>query len=169
MDYHLAAGHRVAPPARFDLQDQVVKVDCVVLVDGALELFRENQVEVPAWAGQECGATLRRRNLELAVSDVFSTGLSALERFHDCCRQVTTVTEPRGGVVGNCCFQCFGDSFVPLFSASAVPGLGGAQELFEFRPSLFDRVQVWRIGWQINWLCTAGLDQLLYSGHLVRA
>ena len=53
MDDHLAAGHGAAPADRLDLQDQVVKADGVVLVDGALELLREDQVQVPARAGQE--------------------------------------------------------------------------------------------------------------------
>ena len=46
MDDHLASGHGTAPFGWLDLQDQVVKADGVIPVDGSFELLREDQVQV---------------------------------------------------------------------------------------------------------------------------
>jgi hypothetical protein len=48
MDDHLASGHGAAPFGWLDLQDQVVKGDRIIPVNGSFELPREDQVQVPA-------------------------------------------------------------------------------------------------------------------------
>ena len=67
MDDHLASGHGGAPFGWLDLQDQIVKADDISPVHGSFELLREDQVQVPARAGQEGRALLRGRDSELAV------------------------------------------------------------------------------------------------------
>jgi len=67
IDDHLAAGHGAAPFGGFDLHDQVVKTYGVVPVNCALEPLREDQVQVPARAGQKRRTSLRCGHLKLAV------------------------------------------------------------------------------------------------------
>jgi hypothetical protein len=64
---HRAARQDAAPADRLDLQRQVLKADGVVLVDCALELEGEDQVQILARAGQERGSALRRWDLKAAV------------------------------------------------------------------------------------------------------
>ena len=53
---HGAAGEGSAPAYRLDLQGQVLQADGAVLVDGALELKREDQVQLLARAGNKRGS-----------------------------------------------------------------------------------------------------------------
>jgi len=46
---------------------------------------------------------------------------------------------------------------------------GGAEQQFQFGPSLFDGVQVWRIGRQVEQFRTCLLDPLAHAFDLVRA
>ena len=59
----------------------------------------------------------------------------------------------------------FRDGFVEGFFGSC---LGGQKQCFEFRPSLFDGVQVRRIGRQVEHFRATFLDALLDSVDLVR-
>ena len=93
---HLAAGHGASPDGRLDLQDEVVKADGVIPVDGSFETLREDQVEVFARATQECGATLRSRNLEPAIElDDVMLGKKCVGRFQvSDCAQSQLLGEP---------------------------------------------------------------------------
>ena len=64
MNDHAAARQSGSPLDPLDLQRQILKADGVIAVDGALELQRENPLQIPAAAGQESAAALRRRASE---------------------------------------------------------------------------------------------------------
>ncbi len=78
---------------------------------------------------------------------------------------VAAVSEPCGGVVGGDGFEGVANG---LFEGLLAASLGGAQKLFELGPGLLDRVQVRRVGWQIDQLRAAGFDPFAYSHNLVR-
>jgi hypothetical protein len=48
-------------------------------------------------------------------------------------------------------------------------GLSGSHALFEFGPGLFDRIEVRRVGRQVEQRCTASLDPVAYALDLVGA
>jgi|GEM_PF-5570231 len=62
-----ASGQGAAPAHRPDLQGQILKADRVVAVQRALELQREDQVQIAARAGGKSRSPLRDRNLKTAV------------------------------------------------------------------------------------------------------
>src|SRR5712671_5872781 len=67
MHSHRAASQAGSPTYRFNLQAEVLKADRVVPVHRALELQREDQIQIPAAPGYKGAARLRRPHLEAAV------------------------------------------------------------------------------------------------------
>ena len=63
-----AAGQCAAPAHLVDLQGEALEADGVVATYSALELQREDQVQVAARASSEGCAALRRRHLEAAIT-----------------------------------------------------------------------------------------------------
>src|SRR5439155_17304070 len=56
-----------SPTHRFDLQAEVLKADRVVPVHRALELQREDEIQIPAAPGYKRAARLRRPHLKAAI------------------------------------------------------------------------------------------------------
>ena len=67
IDRHRAARQTPPPAHRLDLQAQMLETDRVVAVDRALELQRENQIQIPAATRHERVARLRRPHLKAAI------------------------------------------------------------------------------------------------------
>lgn len=67
VDFHTAASQGGAPTHRFNLQTQVLNAYRVVAVHGALELQREDQIQISAGTAHKCAATLRRRHLKASI------------------------------------------------------------------------------------------------------
>jgi len=63
-------------------------------------------------------------------------------------------------------WQSFGDGLIECFLASC---LGRAEQLFEFCPGLLDRVEIGRIGWQVEQLGAGFFDPFAHRWSLVRA
>jgi hypothetical protein len=68
MHRHRAARQTGSPAHRFDLQAEVLKADRVVPVHCALELQREDEIQIPAAPGYKRAARLRRPHLNVAHS-----------------------------------------------------------------------------------------------------
>src|ERR1700739_3088446 len=73
MNHDRASRQRTAPAHLLDLQDQVLEADRVVSVDGALQLQREDQIQIPTPAGDKRSARLGRGNLKapIELGDIF--------------------------------------------------------------------------------------------------
>ena len=67
MQSHRAASQAGSPTHRFDLQAEVLKADRVVPIHRALELQREDEIQIPAAPGNKCAARLRRPHLKTAI------------------------------------------------------------------------------------------------------
>ena len=67
MHSHRAASQAGSPTHRFDLQAEVLKADRVVPVHCALELQREDEIQIPAAPGDKRAARLRRPHLKAAI------------------------------------------------------------------------------------------------------
>lgn len=57
----------MVPVGGLDLQQQILKSDRVIHIDGPFEVLREEQVQIPAGKWQEPSALMWRRDYELAV------------------------------------------------------------------------------------------------------
>src|SRR3974390_3798640 len=77
---------------------------------------------------------------------------------------IAAVAKPGSRVVGGDGFQSFRDGLLQGFLGAR---LSIAQALLELGPSLLDRVQVGRVGWQVKQPSAATFDQLTNAGHFV--
>src|SRR5260370_42258926 len=67
VDGHGAARQAGSPAHRFDLQAEILNADRVVPVHRALELQREDEIQIPAAARHKGATRLRRPHLKTAV------------------------------------------------------------------------------------------------------
>jgi len=67
MHSHRAARQAGSPTHGFDLQAEVLKADRVVPVHCALELQREDEIQIPAAPGYKRAARLRLPHLKAAI------------------------------------------------------------------------------------------------------
>ncbi len=74
--------------------------------------------------------------------------------------------EPSLGIVRGDLWEQIGDGLIENILGSC---FDGAEQQFQFGPSLFDWIQVWRIGWQVEQFRTCRLDPLAHTLDLVRA
>ena len=67
MHRYRATSQAGSPTYRFDLQTEVLKADRVVPVHRALELQREDEIQISAAPGYKRAARLRRSHLKAAI------------------------------------------------------------------------------------------------------
>jgi hypothetical protein len=69
---------------------------------------------------------------------------------------VTAVAEARVRVLGSDGVDGPGDGRLKLIERA---GLDSSQELFQLGPGLLDGIEIGRLGWQVQQLCTAAFNQ----------
>ena len=78
---------------------------------------------------------------------------------------VTGEPEPGLSVVWSDLWKQFRDGLIENLTG---PCFGRSEELFELGPSLFNRVQIWRIGRQVQQFRSSRLDASAHAVDLVR-